>query len=297
MPRTLVTGLAGFTGQHVHRVLVRSGHTVIGLGHAGAVSPSDIEYYAADLIDEATLRLAVHDARADYVIHLAAIAAVDHGQIGQLYETNVLGTRNLLAALADAPVRPRSVIVASSANVYGNAYEGKLAEHLAPQPANDYGVSKVAAENLAHIFDDRLPIIVTRPFNYTGVGQAETFLIPKIVGHALRGERQLRLGNIHVSRDFSDVRMVAEVYARLLENPTAVGRTVNICSERATTLQDIIAMVESLAGFTFDVEIDPRFVRANDVKTLFGDGAQLRTLVGDLPVPSLGDTLSWMLGR
>ena len=295
MTRTLVTGLAGFTGHYVREALSAAGHEVLGIGHAPADGTSTDGYYAVDLLNESEVRRVVRDAGANHVINLAAIAAVDHGNVAQIYQTNIIGTRNLLAALSEASVRPQSVIIASSANIYGNATEGRIAEDARPAPANDYGVSKVATEYVASIYADKLPLIVTRPFNYTGVGQAETFVIPKIVAHARRGETVLNLGNLDVSRDFSDVRMVASAYARLLQNPRAVGRTVNICSERASTLREIIAMVEALSALTFEVRVDPRFVRANEVRTLFGSNALLRELVGDLAIPPLQDTLAWML--
>lgn len=293
--RTLVTGLEGFTGRYVLPALQAVGHEVIGLGHSGNAGTSTDGYYQVDLLDEAELRRAVNEVRPDHVIHLAAIAAVDHDKVDEIYATNIVGTRNLLAALSGSSTRPQSVIIASSANVYGNAHQGKIAETCPPSPANDYGVSKVATEGVARIFADRLPIIITRPFNYTGVGQTEGFLVPKIVGHARRREPVLRIGNIDVTRDFSDVRMVAQVYTQLLSIPRAIGQTINICSGRGTTLREIIAMVEEIAGFSFDVQVDPKFVRTNEVKQLFGSDALLRDLIGNLAVPSLRETLSWML--
>lgn len=295
MSRTLVTGLEGFTGRYILPALEAAGHEVIGLGRSRKHSALTCEYHNVELLEETELRKVVREVRPDHVIHLAAIASVDHRKVDEIYTTNILGTRNLLSALTEVSAVPRSIVIASSANIYGNAYQGKIAEVCAPAPANDYGVSKVATENIARIFADKLPITITRPFNYTGVGQGEDFLIPKIVGHARRRETELRLGNIDVERDFSDVRMVAQAYVRLLMNPAAIGQTVNICSGRGTTLREVISMVEAIAGLPFNVEVDPRFVRANEVTKLFGNDALFRSFVGDITIPSLHDTLAWML--
>ena len=89
------------------------------------------------------------------VLHLAAIAFVGHGDANAFYEVNLLGTRNLLAALAALEKRPDCVLLASSANVYGNASEGMLEESTPPRPANDYAVSKLAIEYMARLWLDQ----------------------------------------------------------------------------------------------------------------------------------------------
>ena len=135
--------------------------------------------HEADLADLSALERIVDDVRPDHVVHLAAVSFVAHSDVEQMYRTNIVGTRQLLEALTRSPVPPTSILVASSANVYGNAREGALDEGVPPTPANDYGVTKVAMEYVARIYRSRLPIIVARPFNYTGKGQSEDFSFPR----------------------------------------------------------------------------------------------------------------------
>jgi len=137
---------------------------------------------------------------------------------------------------------------------------------------------------------DRLPIVLTRPFNYTGPGQDERFLIPKIVGHFARGERVIELGNLDVSRDFSDVRDLAQAYLRLLDSDHR-SSPVNVCSGRATALRTIIEMMERIAGYSIEVRVNPAFVRANEIPTLRGSDVRLREIVGDRALISLEQTL------
>jgi nucleoside-diphosphate-sugar epimerase len=207
---------------------------------------------------------------------------------------NLIGTRNLLAVLAAAGKRPECVLLASSANVYGNSTEGVLKESTPANPANDYAVSKLAMEYMARIWLDRLPIVIARPFNYTGVGQTENFLLPKIVSHFRRRAEVIALGNLDVWRDFSDVRAVVRAYRRLLEVCPA-GETVNICSGRAHSLREVLSMAETITGHSMRVEVNPALVRANEVRILRGDSSKLKRMIGEWDTPPLEDTLKWML--
>ncbi len=187
------------------------------------------------------------------------------------------------------------MLVASSANIYGNSREGVLEEALPPAPANDYGISKVAVEYLAKLYSDRLPLIVARPFNYTGVGQPTNFIIPKIVDHARQNRSVMELGNLEVSRDFSDVRTIVDAYARLLAEPKAIGSTFNICSGHAVSLREIIDLVEQISGMSFEVRINPALVRDKEVRSLCGSPARVESAIGPLDHVPLEDTLRWML--
>lgn len=289
----LITGIHGFTGRYMAGELAGAGYRVQGIG-SGAEPETD-NYRKVDLLDLAEVRAVIRDWEPDVVVHLAAVAFVGHGDVDAFYRVNLLGARNLLQALADAPAKPTAVLLASSANVYGNASEGMLDETVPPAPANDYAVSKLAMEYMAQLYTDRLPLIITRPFNYTGVGQHENFLVPKIVAHFRRKAPVIELGNIEVWRDFGDVRMVVQAYRRLLEHPKAVGQIVNICSGRAHSLREILETCETISGHRIRVEVNPAFVRKNEVKTLCGDVRRLRELLGQWQPVELQDTLRWML--
>lgn len=286
----LVTGLAGFTGHYVARELEALGYEVVGLGQGRALAG---RHLAVDLRDARRLGELVAEIQPQVVVHLAAVAFVAHGDVSDIYSSNIVGTRNLLAALAACKRRAEKVLLASSANVYGNAEVPVLDESCAVQPENDYAVSKCAMELLSRHWRDDLPIVVSRPFNYTGVGQSLSFLLPKLVDHFARRLPQVELGNIDVYRDFSDVRTVADAYARLLGAGES-GEVYNVCSGVSYSIQDILLMLAELAGYSIDVHVNPAFVRANEVKRLAGSNRKLAATIGELKHIPLRDTLQWM---
>ncbi|WP_336367013.1 NAD-dependent epimerase/dehydratase family protein [Marinobacter sp. C2H3] len=289
--RVLVTGSEGFTGRYLVEELEGAGYEVVGLGSHESSAKG---YIQADLTEVEALKAAIADVQPDVVIHLAALAFVGHGDPNAFYRVNLMGTRNLLEALGASGKTPESVLLASSANVYGNQKEGELTEHTPPAPANDYAVSKLAMEHMARTWLPALPITLVRPFNYTGVGQADSFLLPKIVSHFKRKASVIELGNLDVWRDFSDVRAVVQAYRKLIERKP-VGETFNVASGRTHSLREVLALCTELSGHELEVRVNPAFVRANEVKTLCGNADKLRACIGDWKTPELKDTLRWML--
>lgn len=279
MKRLLITGADGFTGQHLVPAAAKAGFEVFPL--------------RSDLTDAKALADEVAAICPTHVAHLAAISAVTHADQQAFYEVNLFGSLNLLDALKSLAVKPEKVLLASSANVYGNADSESIAEQVCPKPVNHYAMSKLAMEHMALTYTDRLPIVITRPFNYTGVGHDDRFVVPKIVDHFARGATEIELGNLDVEREYNDVRMVCEAYLRLLDCGIP-GQIYNVCLGRAYSLRQVLAMMTRIAGYEIDVNVNPAFVRANEVKTLCGDPTKLRQLIGDLPMPPLEETLSWM---
>ena len=278
--RVLVTGLSGFTGQYLQTELEANGHSVIGL--------------QCDLTNPTALAAEVKTVQPEVVAHLAGVAYVGHGNTNSFYEVNLIGTRNLLAALAQHASDVRNILLASSANVYGNRSEGILNEDSVPDPVNDYAVSKLAMEHMASLWVVKLPVFTVRPFNYTGVGQSENFLIPKIIAHFRNKEKVIELGNLDVSRDFGDVRSVVKTYRKLLEH-SPLGGTFNVCSGKTYTLKDVVGMCEKITGHSIEIQVNSAFVRANEVRILMGDNSRLTELVGNTQAYTLNETLQWML--
>jgi nucleoside-diphosphate-sugar epimerase len=282
--RVWISGHAGFTGQYVAQALAQAGYEPVVAAHLPQF----------DLRDPASIERELERARPDCVIHLAAISFVGHGRASDFYEVNTVGTAQLLECLARLDAPPRKIIVASSANVYGNATREPIAEDAPPAPVNHYGCSKLAMEHLARTWYGRLPLLLVRPFNYTGVGQPDRFLVPKLVRHFAQREPVLRLGNLDVVRDFSDVRMIAAAYARLLA-AALVDTEVNLCSGVGRSIRWIVDALRERSGHAPRVEVDPALVRAAEVHRLVGSNERLLGAVGPLPFDDFETTLGWML--
>ncbi len=289
--RALITGLRGFTGHYLAQELSAAGYRVFGTAMPGEATGPDV--FTVDMCDRAAVAAMVEQVQPDVVAHLAGIAFVAHANVELIYRVNIVGTRNLLDALAAQRHQPSAVLLASSANIYGNAGVAVIDETVPPAPANDYAVSKLAMENMARLWSDKLPIVIARPFNYTGVGQTENFLLPKIVSHFRQGAREIELGNLAIARDFSDVRMVATSYRRLL-NVAPAGQAFNVCTGQAHSLADVIGTMAGIAGYDIEVKVNPAFVRANDVLTLVGSNDKLTSVIGAVEPTPLADTLRWM---
>ncbi|MGZ5053901.1 MAG: GDP-mannose 4,6-dehydratase [Methylobacter sp.] len=277
--RILITGAKGFTGKHFADVAAKNGHEVIAL--------------KANLNDVVLLNEEVLSVAPDAVVHLAAISFVGHENDEEFYRVNVVGTVNLLKALVQPGLKKARVLVASSANIYGTPDIEVIDESVIPAPVNHYAASKLAMEYMTKTWFDRLPIIITRPFNYTGVGQHENFLIPKIVAHYRRGEKVIELGNLDVSRDFSDVRDVVAAYISLLESDVC-SSVVNICSGQAIALREVIQKMNSIAGYEIEVRVNPAFVRANEIPRLCGSNDFLKKIISYSPKYTFDQTLRSM---
>ena len=276
----LVTGARGFTGRHFVDFAMQKG--------------LDVSTLSANLLDRDAVIAELRGQAFDYVVHLAAISYVGHGDSSELYNVNVIGTQNLLDAILSSGRKPEKVLVASSANVYGNCDREIISEEVMPQPVNHYAISKLAMEYCVSTYFDKMPIILTRPFNYTGSGQDVRFVVPKIVDHFRRSAPVIELGNIDVVREYNDVRFVCDAYLRLLDGDAAAD-TFNVCTSKGYSLSEVIAGLSDITGHSLEVSVNPEFVRPNEIAKLLGDSSKLKREIGELAQYSLVDTLRSML--
>ena len=292
--RVLVTGSEGFTGQHVCEAFENAGWEVWG---AGTKPLERKRYLRIDLLKPETLGQISSEVNPDLVIHLAGVAFVAKDDADIYYKVNLIGTKNLLEALClKNGSKETRVILASSSNVYGEAGEVKIAEDTPLSPVSDYAVSKVAVEFLGKSYRDRLGITIVRPFNYTGVGQDQSFLIPKIVRHFRDRASTIELGNLDVARDFSDVRDIARYYLAVAEAEVS-NDTINFCSGRASSLREIIEICEAATAHYPGVVVNPAYVRKNEIRVLVGNNSKLFEATGAQKITDIEETIRWMLAH
>ncbi|MEM9704523.1 MAG: NAD-dependent epimerase/dehydratase family protein [Pseudomonadota bacterium] len=291
--RAIVTGAAGFTGPYLCAELIRRGYEVNAIVHKSHGALTDVATHAVDLNDADAMQNLLRDVDPTHIFHLAGISFAAHGDLSELYSVNVILAEKLLQAAQKVCGRLEKLVLPSSATVYGAPGEKRCVETDPLQPVDHYGGSKAALECIARGYFSALPIVVIRPFNYAGVGQNDRFLLPKIVGRFAEGARQIELGNLEVTRDFSDVRDVVIDYVDLAEASIS-GDVVNICSGDGATIATILGHLERISGFSVDVQVNRNFVRARDIPFLVGDPSHLREICGTRERIALPETLTWM---
>lgn len=248
---------------------------------------------SARLSDRDAMCAQLHAYRPDAVVHLAAVSASNADQTAY-YDVNVVGTVNLLDAICELPQTPAKVLLVSSANVYGRCGTEAIDERCAPAPIDHYGMSKLAMEILARSYQPHLPIVVCRPFNYTGVGQRSPFVIAKLIALFAKRVPLMELGSLDVAREFIDVRFVCAAMLALLSAGEA-GATYNICRGSTVTLRDVVNLLTELTGHVPQLASSAELVRRNDIACLRGDPSLLLATIGTPSAPTLAETLRWML--
>jgi GDP-4-dehydro-6-deoxy-D-mannose reductase len=285
--RALITGGKGFVGTWLADHLRRCGDEVIAI---------DIE---TDITDQAALDPVVAAAAPDAVYHLAARTHVGESWKvpAEVLAVNVLGTAAVLAAARQVPRDPK-VLVVSSAEIYGSVRPEQLplGEGAPVAPVTPYAASKAAAEQVALQAwrGYQQPVVVVRPFNHVGPGQAPTFAVSalarRIVEARRSGARTLAVGTLSTRRDFTDVRDVVQAY-RLLVDHGEPGAVYNVCSGHDVAVSEVASRLLELAGADLELVTDPELVRPVDVPVLRGDPALLEGASGWKPAIPLDDTL------
>jgi GDP-4-dehydro-6-deoxy-D-mannose reductase len=307
----LITGITGFVGGYLAKALAAGPKAprVIGTSFPQAPPADSADIHYLDLRVECDVRDLVRRLRPDRVYHLAAVSNVRSSWLSRrdTLETNVLGTQNLLEAVRlEAP--GARVLFVSSSDVYGAAEgEAPLGEDAPARIVSPYAWSKAAGEALCGFYErvEGLDIVMARPFPHTGPGQAPDFVCGDWARQIVRMERGetepvLRVGNLEVRRDFSDVRDVVEAYAALMSSGRR-GEVYNVCSGRAVSLREVLDFFVGAArlgegrGPAVRVEVDPSKLRKTDVPLLVGDNGKIAAETGWRPRIPLAETLKDLL--
>jgi GDP-4-dehydro-6-deoxy-D-mannose reductase len=290
--RLLATGRSGFVGETLSHVLATTAH-----GQRWALA----EVAAGlDLRDLAATKRLIEDARPDAVIHLAAQSAVPESfrDPEATLQINLVGTLHLLQALDAVRFKGRLLYVGTG-EVYGLVPESELpvTETRIPRPRNPYAVSKLAAESLCWQWhaSSGMDVVLARPFNHIGAGQSERFAVSDFarqVAEIKRGRRPpiIRVGNLDVTRDFTNVRDVIEAYLALLERGEA-GETYNICSGAEYSLRALLEQLMALGGVDAQIESEGARLRRTEQRRMRGDASKIYNATGWRPSTPIGASL------
>jgi NDP-hexose 4,6-dehydratase len=308
-----VTGAEGFIGSHLVEALVRRGYRVKAMVLYNMFSsrgwldtlPGDVtdqvDVVFGDVRDPATVRDLVEGAAVIY--HLAAIGSVPYSYSAprSFIDTNTIGTMHVLEA-ARACRTPR-LVHTSTSETYGTARTVPISESHPLQAQSPYAASKVAADKLAESYhlSFGLPVVTLRPFNTFGPRQSTRAVIPQIITQLASGSRQLMLGALDPTRDFSYVLDTAEAFITLGEAPASavIGELFNCGPGDDIAIGKLAEDIVRLMGTEADIVEDPQRLRPKDseVMRLVCDATKLRERTGWQPRytrdEGLLETIAW----
>ncbi len=296
--KAFITGISGFAGKYLAEYLAEKGLEVYGIDRTGAkIEGADVE--VCDILDQKKLARTIAAVKPDYVFHLAAQSSVPKSfeQPEETMRINVEGTRNLLEAILSAKISP-TILVISSLQIYGKPDKVPITEAAELRPKSPYAKSKVEQERLCKEYGKKgLKLIISRSFNHTGPGQTPDFVwasFGKQIAEIEKGEKgELKVGNLEVERDFSDVRDIVKAYY-LAVKKGKVGETYNICSGKAYNLRKMLDVLISNSKAKLKLSTDPKLVR-EDVPVLYGDNTKFCKATGWKPEIPFEKTLKDIL--
>jgi len=309
----LVTGAGGFIGSHLTELLVASGHEVRAFLHYnnrsrwGWLEESSVraklDVVMGDVRDFDSVSRAMHECRT--VLHLAALIGIPYSYVTPLayIRTNVEGTYNVLEAARLLKVE--RIAVTSTSEIYGSAQYVPIDENHPAVAQSPYAATKIAADELALSYHRGfgLPVHVVRPFNAYGPRQSARAFIPTIVCQILAGERRLKVGNLHPTRDLTFVADTAAGYLAVVGSDACVGSATNIGTGSEITMGDLVRRITHRLGADVEIVTDAERVRpdTSEVQRLYCDNTKVQACTGWAPVydldRGLDETIAWLEGH
>lgn len=313
--KVLVTGADGFIGSHLVEALVAKGIDVRAFvfynsfnswGWLDRAEPrlrKELDVFAGDIRDPNGVRTAMKGC--DAVLHLAALIAIpfSYHSPDSYVDTNVKGTLNVMQAARELDVV--RVVHTSTSEVYGTARFVPITEEHPLQGQSPYSATKIAADQLAYSFHASfgLPVVIARPFNTYGPRQSARAVIPTIITQIANGAREIKLGAVAPTRDFSFVADTVSAFIAALESRAGVGEVVNFGSNFEISVGDTARLIAEVMGRDISIVTDEVRLRPknSEVERLWSDNAKAQRLFGWSPAYAgregfkrgLAETAAW----
>jgi len=315
--KILVTGADGFIGSHLTEELVRQGARVKAfvqynsfnswgwLDHSSAKIKNELEIFAGDIRDPYGVKEAMKGC--DVVFHLAALIAIPYSYHSPdtYVDTNVKGSLNIVQAARELGVT--KVVHTSTSEVYGTARFVPITEEHPLQGQSPYSASKIGADQIAMSFFNSFgtPVAIIRPFNTYGPRQSARAVIPTIITQIANGQRRLKLGSLHPTRDFNYVADSVKGFIAVAKSDKSVGEVINIGSNFEISVGDTVNMLSECMGVSVEIETDDARLRPekSEVERLWADNSKAKRLLGWEPQyggkegfrRGLQETIAWFL--
>lgn len=297
--KLLIFGIGGFVGSYLAREFQEHGYKVYGSDIA-AKEIDGVDFRQANLLEAESVDSLVADIQPDMIINLAAISSVgaSWGIPQTTVSVNVIGALNVMEAARKVTTNPKVMFIGSS-----EEYEesSELISEQTPLNANNpYGISKMAQERFAEVYRERYGMLVycVRPFNHTGIGQKDSFVLPSFCKQVAEIEKSgkpgiIRVGNLAVERDFSDVRDIVRAYRMIIESDDCT-KIYNVGSGEAYSLSELLEYIVSLSSQKIDIEVDTERFRPVDTPRICCDNSYINSELGWKTEYSIFETLKEM---
>ena len=301
MSRVLIFGAGGFVGSYLCKEFLNNGYKVSGTDKGeGSALPSEVDFYKTDLMQADEVKKLIGQIQPDIIVNLAAISSV--GASWNMPQTtmaiNVIGALNIMEAARKSEQKPRILFVGSSEEYVIS--ENPLDENTQLNANNPYGISKVTQEQLAKLYREQygLKIYYVRPFNHTGIGQRDTFVLPSFCKQVAEIDKsgkdgKIQVGNLKVKRDFSHVKDIVRAYRMIVESDNC-NQIYNVGSGNAYSLEDMLTYIIGLSNQNIEIEVDQNRIRPTDQPVICCDRSLIGKELGWEPQYNVYDALREM---
>ena len=301
MSRVLIFGAGGFVGSYLCKEFLNNGYKVSGTDKGeGSALPSEVDFYRTDLMQANEVEKLIDQIQPDIIVNLAAISSV--GASWNMPQTtmaiNVIGALNIMEAARKSEQKPRILFVGSSEEYVIS--ENPLDENTQLNANNPYGISKVTQEQFAKLYREQygLKIYCVRPFNHTGIGQRDFFVLPSFCKQVAEIDKsgkdgKIQVGNLKVKRDFSHVKDVVRAYRMIVESDNC-NQIYNVGSGNAYSLEDMLTHIIGLSNQHIEIEVDQNRIRPTDQPVICCDRSLIGKELGWEPQYNVYDALKEM---